>query len=97
MPIEVSVQKASPAPMAKLVDARDLKSLDLTVVPVRPRLGAPFDHLKTFHKTLKALPDKGLERFARPRKPLGIPLQPALFDGINQPFELLYRHPYATH
>ena len=33
--------RQSSAPVAKLVDARDLKSLDLTVVPVRPRPGAP--------------------------------------------------------
>ena len=39
---ELLIQKLPPAPVAKLVDARDLKSLDLTVVPVRPRPGAPF-------------------------------------------------------
>ena len=38
---ELLIQKLPPAPVAKLVDARDLKSLDLTVVPVRPRPGAP--------------------------------------------------------
>src|SRR5690554_2410083 len=35
------LQTPSPARVAKLVDARDLKSLDRKVVPVRPRPRAP--------------------------------------------------------
>ena len=37
----------SSAQVAKLVDARDLKSLVLTDVPVRFRPWAPFDHFRT--------------------------------------------------
>src|SRR5690554_7925484 len=35
------------APVVELVDTRDLKSLDLTVVPVRFRPGAPLKNMTT--------------------------------------------------